>query len=143
MVLHGYREARAPWTKLALAMYYDPDGARGINALVLDVSAPWCGVSRELARMIPRFQADTAERGARFLTVLIQDASGDPPTRATVDEWVGLYALKSDVAIDDAQRTSPQGSGVPLIYIIDPRTMRIVRVNGASIQTARHCPACP
>jgi hypothetical protein len=129
LVLDGYRGARAPWGKLAMAMYYDPDGRRGINALVIDVSAPWCWSSRDFAKMIPRFQADTIDRGARFLTVLVQDARRDPPTQATVDEWLDNYSLTSDIAIDRAEQTTPVGSAVPRIYIINPRTMRIVRVN--------------
>lgn len=132
--LTGYRNGGGPWTTIDVGQYHDPDGSRGINALVIDVEAAWCSVSRELARDLPRFHADTVGRGARFLSVLLEDQSGQPATRATADVWLAEFALPFDLAIDPEQQSMPPKAdphwGVPRTYVIDPRTMRIVRIHG-------------
>src|SRR5262245_32486259 len=51
--LEGYRLGRAPWTTIELADYFDPDGSRGINALVIDVESVWCSVSKQVAGELP------------------------------------------------------------------------------------------
>lgn len=37
----GYRDGTGDWTDISLLDYYDPDGSRGITALLIETAAQW------------------------------------------------------------------------------------------------------
>jgi hypothetical protein len=118
------------WVDIEVQDYYDPTGERGIYALLLIVSAEWCGPCREEAKDLPGFYTTLYQpRGARFLSTMIQDSKRNPGDQPTVDRWVNLFKTNFDIVADPDSESIPEGSGIPRNYIINPRDMKINRVN--------------
>jgi hypothetical protein len=135
LVFKGYAggidaKNRGEWTEIKVQDFYDPTGERKINALLLVVSAEWCGPCREEAKDLPGFFTTLYQpRGARFLATMIQNTKREPGDQATVDRWVNLYKTNFDIVADPESESIPEGSGIPRNYIINPRDMKIYRVN--------------
>jgi hypothetical protein len=49
----GYDDGSTTWSTLDMRSYFDPDGDKGINAVVLIVAAEWCPVCQQEARWVP------------------------------------------------------------------------------------------
>jgi hypothetical protein len=132
LVFDGYETAGAPWSTLRIADLEDPDGARGIRAIVLVVAAEWCGTCRqEVGWLRDAYRTKYAGEGARFLTVLVQDRNGLPATKRVADDWQSTFAIPYGVAIDPRLTTVPKNEGrlsLPYTYVVDPRTMKIEQI---------------
>ena len=126
----GYRNGAGAWVTISMADYYDPTGARGINALFLDVSAGWCGACRAEAADLPTMATKYKPRGGRIVTALIEgDSSSTPATQANVDEWKSTFSVNFDIVADGKSDSLGSGGvGLPHNYVIDPRTMKIVKI---------------
>lgn len=75
--------------------------------------------------------------------MIIQNASRGPATKANVDLWTSTYSCNYDVVLDPTGRSLFPGTGgtigLPYNLIVDPRTMKIVKIiqgDGASVDTA-------
>lgn len=131
----GYRDGKGAWTDIAMLDYYDPDGSRGINAIYITVSAEWCPVCKEDAKVLPLwYESHYEPRGARFITSILQTADRKPATKEAVDLWVRAYEPNFDIVADEEEATFPPTfTALPVNIEIDPRTMVVFRVfnNGA------------
>ncbi|MEO7094913.1 MAG: redoxin domain-containing protein [Polyangiales bacterium] len=130
LALQGYRDAQGEWTSLSMLDHYDPDGARGITGIYLVLAAQWCGPCNLEARVLSGyFEKDYRDRGAHFLTAVVQDGAHKPATRATVDQWIEAHHIVFDIASDPTQSAAPKGTyGLPYNYVINPRTMKVIRI---------------
>jgi hypothetical protein len=125
----GYRGGVGAFVELRLSDYYDPDGARGINAVLVTAGAEWCPLCNDEALALPSLYARYASRGVRFLSLLLERNGSLPATQATLDGWLEKYALAFDSAIDPLKTTvAKTDAQLPRTYFVDPRTMQIVRV---------------
>ena len=126
----GYRDGKGAWTTLHMLDYYDPDGSRGINAIYITVSAEWCPVCKEDAKVLPSwYESHYKPRGARFITSILETADRSPATKAAVDAWVSAYAPNFDIVADPDAETFPDAfKALPVNFEIDPRTMVVFRV---------------
>lgn len=131
----GYRDGKGEWTDIRMLDYYDPDGSRGINAIYITVSAEWCPVCKEDAKVLPDwYTTHYKPRGARFITSILETGDRKPATKAAVDAWVSLYKPNFDIVADPDAETFPDSfTALPVNFEIDPRTMTVFRVfnNGA------------
>lgn len=132
LVLDGYPEGDPAWSKVSLRDLFDPDGKKGIRAILLVVAAEWCGACKAEATWVPGAYSMTYRpRGARFVTALVQNASTGAATQSTATAWRDAYGIPYAVAIDPMLDTLPMNAGVlplPYSYVIDPRTMRVVKI---------------
>lgn len=146
--IQGYRDGKGgtmEWTDLSMQDYFDPTGERGVYAILVIVSAEWCGPCKEEAKDLPGFYTSTYKpRGAKFLTAMIENSSGKPADKAVVDRWVKTYGTNFDIGADpEGQTMLPKTDpkwGIPRNYIIDPRTMKIARVNSGTNPDATNIP---
>jgi hypothetical protein len=136
ITLQGYVGGVAPWTTITTKDYFDVDGSKGINGLMITIAAPWCaGCTAEGASLPNLYRTKYQPLGARFLAAVVQDAASHPATRATVDAWIASYKTSYDIAADPdlaTVRTDSSSSGslaLPYDYVIDPRTMRIAAID--------------
>ena len=112
--------------------YYDCDGSRGINAVLVDTSALWCGAcQQEAAGLTQEIKASWAALGIRVITLMVDDAQpGTPATIKTVQGWKTMFHLdNSTVVVDPGFTFAPPGQmtiGLPVEVIVDPRTMKLV-----------------
>jgi hypothetical protein len=130
----GYAEGTtgaAEISEISIESYLDCDGSKKINALMIIESAEWCGNCQEEAKQLNSKMANGwEEKGIRVLTLMAQNLAGQPATTAIAFKWKETYQLNSTaVAIDPPITFTPPGAssiGLPLIVVIDPRTMEIV-----------------
>lgn len=129
VTFEGYRDGDGEWSTLSMLDYFDPEGAKGIHAIYVVVAAQWCGVCQQEAARLPKSYPALKERGARFLMVLGQDNTRRPSTKLTIDAWQSRFHLTFDVGNDPKLQFLPPGAtGFPTCYVIDPRTMKILKV---------------
>jgi hypothetical protein len=124
----GYAESSSQTTTISIQDYYDCDGSKGINALLIVSSATWCGACQEEATDLPSHAASFKQKGIRILTLMVENASAQPATLSTATQWrdnfgLDAYATCADPGFDFAGNGSV---GLPLQIIVDPRTMKIV-----------------
>jgi hypothetical protein len=119
-------------TTVALGDYLDCDGSKGINALLVDVSATWCEACQVEAQTLPStLKSKWDALGIQVLTLMIQDAQYKPATTATALAWKKKYNLVTTTVAADPQfyfQALAEGGGVglPFLVTIDPRTMTLV-----------------
>jgi hypothetical protein len=127
-------------TTLHMPDFYDPDGSKGINAIVIDTSAQWCIACQGEAQFISTWMGSTgagagewAALGVKFVTLVVETATYDPATLVTAEQWrteqptgctggtcVGAVAyVASDPCISFSEE------GLPHNLLIDPRTMKV------------------
>ena len=72
---------------------YDHHG----TVMVLDFSAVWCGYCRVAAAEVQALQDQLDPTGTEFLwvTILVDDAQGNPPDLSIVQEWADAYGITS------------------------------------------------
>lgn len=119
-------------TEVTMADYHDCDGSKGINALLIDISATWCGSCQvEAQTLTNKMKQEWDALGIRVLTLMIEDAQSNPATLDTALAWKQEYNLTSTTVAANPefffQQLSQSGSiGLPYLITIDPRTMTLV-----------------
>jgi thiol-disulfide isomerase/thioredoxin len=130
----GYAEGTTDASQsssISIDSYLDCDGSKGINAVMLIESAEWCGnCQTEASQLNSNMQNKWEAMGIRVLTLMAQKIDSKPADLGTAFTWKSQYNLMSTaVAIDPPISFAPAGGGtigLPLIVVIDPRTMKIV-----------------
>jgi hypothetical protein len=130
----GYAEGTTDSTQsssISIESYHDCDGTKGINALMIVESAVWCpNCKTEAGQLNANMQNKWEAMGIRVLTLMAEEIDKSPATLETAFAWKTEYNLMSTaVGIDPGITFTPPGAtmlGLPLIVVIDPRTMKIV-----------------
>jgi hypothetical protein len=118
--------------RVSFSDFYDPDGEKGVEVIVVNSSAVWCTVCQaELADMkaasvYSRFR----EAGAEIIGTLFEDAVGDPATPTDLTLW-GKGTQRSiafPLVLDPGLKMGAYftSDATPLNLVIDARTMRIL-----------------
>jgi hypothetical protein len=129
----GYVNDSSTEVPVKIEDFYDCDGTRGINAVLIDTSAVWCeACQQEATDMSANLAGAWKDLGIRVLTLIDEDAQSMPATSAIALAWKTKYKLdRSTVAADPADTFLNIGEstiGLPLLTLVDPRTMQIVDV---------------
>jgi hypothetical protein len=128
----GYAEGSAQLSTISIEAYFDCDGTKGVNALLVDVSATWCSACQQEAMDLPGQVASWTGKGIHVLTLMIEDADQNPATTQTALDWRNAFGLTQiAVAADPNFSFQPSSGdvGLPMQVLVDPRTMRIVEVD--------------
>ena len=67
---------------------YDHEG----KVIVLDFSTVWCGPCQVAGHHAQPIQ-DSYAGNVEFVTILVEGATGDPPTEAEIQEWVTVHNI--------------------------------------------------
>lgn len=131
----GYPEHRDKPGVVHVSNYLDCDGTKGINALLIDVSATWCGACQEeAAELNAKLASSWTAKGIHVLTLMIEDGASNPATVQTALAWKNQFQLDIAVVADPAAEMLGTGAvsvGLPLQFVVDPRNMTIVeRIEG-------------
>jgi len=95
------------------------------KVIVLDFSTVWCGPCQWAGQYTQGIQSDYGDK-LQFVTVLVDGATGEPPTEAEINEWVSshgittapvLYADRS--VMDQTGETGYLVGGFPTYVFID------------------------
>ena len=93
--------------------------------IVLDFSTMWCGPCNTAAAHAQEVQDNYADTGLVYITVLIENRQGNPPTDADVQEWINDYGLTTSPVIAGDRSWLQSGGGTwaltgwPTFYYID------------------------
>ncbi|HEY2370346.1 MAG TPA: hypothetical protein VGH87_28315 [Polyangiaceae bacterium] len=125
----GYAASDTSVTTLKMSDLFDCDGSKGINAIMIDVSAGWCAACETQAHDEGQLTSQYDAAGVKTITLLIMDAAEQPATTQTALDWRTTYDLLDVGVYADPNfllQPNEQSIGLPITYIVDPRTMTIV-----------------
>jgi hypothetical protein len=125
----GYVPGATTASTVKITDFYDCDGSRGINALVVDSSGQWCVACQGIAKEIPTWMSSKGDNytklGVKILSLIIQNNDYEPATVTTAQQWMTLYSLTSIYVVADPVDTFPTAE-LPYQLLVDPRTMKVV-----------------
>jgi thiol-disulfide isomerase/thioredoxin len=130
----GYAAASDAPSTVAAADYFDCDGAKGIDALLVIQSATWCGPCQaEAATLEAKMQSSWTALGIEVLTLMVEDGNTAPATIDTAAQWRSAFELDSVAVAADPDFTFRyfdfdkhiDEAVFPTKLVIDPRTMTI------------------
>jgi thiol-disulfide isomerase/thioredoxin len=110
------------------------------KVIIVDLSAMWCGPCSNMAYAadptVDAYGADNLE----WLTVIIDNESGDPPTQEDVKRWADVHGVtghvlvgdRSFIATDPELKTGYPVSGWPTFVVIDQEMILRYGVTGWS-----------
>jgi thiol-disulfide isomerase/thioredoxin len=116
---------------LTAADLYDCDGRFGINAILFDMSALWCGPCQQEAQQVPTWMQTWGPIGVVFVNLIVEDLQHMPATSANALTWRNQFNLGpvGDVVADPKFSLAHGGTiGLPTNVLVDPRTMKVTKV---------------
>jgi cytochrome oxidase Cu insertion factor (SCO1/SenC/PrrC family) len=118
---------------------YDQHG----KVIVIDLSTIWCGVCNNIAQEGDEWLNDYGADNFIWLTILIDNATGDPPTLADIQSWATHYNISTPVLVGDRSMvdlTAETGypvTGWPTLVVIDQDMVLQYGINGWNESTIR------
>jgi len=85
------------------------------KVILLDFSTMWCGPCQAAGNYTQSIQDDYADRGFEFVTVLLENKYGDPPSEFDVDGWVNEHNVTTAPILQGSKEMmiDPQDGSVP------------------------------
>jgi len=112
--------------------------------IVLDFSTMWCSVCNNMAHDAQEFMDDYGSQDFLWVTVLIENSTGDPPGEEDIQDWSDLYGIvdapvvAGDRSLIDV--TAESGWPVtawPTLVILDRSMIVKYGINGWNEATVR------
>lgn len=130
LCLEGYRRGTGAWTHFEVADYWDADGSKNVNALMINASAAWCPPCNHFAAVLDGLDAELHGRGAQLTELMVDSPSTDLADQKTVDDWLKKYSLDIDTVFETGHvwlNHATPDFGFPAQFFLDPRTMVVIR----------------
>lgn len=124
----GYVEGNPDAGMISLGDYFDPDGSKGITALLITEGQADCGPcikeAKDIAASLPE---KWTPAGIRVVQLVVSDIKGNPATLDTALAWKQSSAASWPVGADPNFTFAQLGSNpYPIQVIVDPRTLTVV-----------------
>ncbi len=127
----GYVKGSSAITTLTARDIFDCDGKKGINAILMDESATWCGPCQQEAADLPTAMQTWSAQGVMIVTLMVENIQHKPADTSTALQWRNQFKLSAlaNVMADPSFSFAPMGPvGLPTNLLVDPRTMKIISV---------------
>jgi AhpC/TSA family len=115
---------------IRLSDFYDPTGEKGLELLLINSVAVWCGVCRtEYDDMrTSQIYSQLSARGVEMLGLLFEDNDGLPARYVDMVNWGSAFEVKFPFGLDPAFKTGVyfDRSATPMNMLVDARTMEIL-----------------
>jgi len=125
----GFAPGATTASTVKITDFYDCDGSKGINALLIDNAAQWCVACQEIAPEIAHWLSPSGENwaklGVQIEQLIIENNDYEPATITTAQQWRDMFSLTEIYVVADPNTTFP-AEQLPHEFLIDPRTMTIV-----------------
>jgi peroxiredoxin len=118
----GYADGQSSVSTVSIQDYYDCDGKKGINAVMIITGQPNCGACKSEAAGLEAKMGSWKGMGIKVVTLMIGSVS-------TAETWKNKYGLVSSAVLADKMPPAMAYSssiGTPMHHIVDPRTMNVV-----------------
>jgi hypothetical protein len=129
MTWQGYKPNSSSVSTITMRDFFDCDGTKGVNAILVDTSAVWCGpCNQESAQLESVMQSQWGPAGVQVLLLMWQNVSRGPASMSDVTTWKSKYGLDMvNCALDTQFQFAHPNSSVslPTNVLINPRTMKI------------------
>ncbi|MDB4337400.1 TlpA family protein disulfide reductase [bacterium] len=96
------------------------------NPIVIDYSTMWCGYCQVAAQEVTEIETKYKESGLIYVTILIEDTSGQPTDEADCASWSSVFGIidapvlaGSRDLIDATEESGPAISGWPSFLFLD------------------------
>lgn len=131
----GFPEGKmtpADLTNMSIGAWFDPDGTKGINAVLFLTSKYDCAAcakeSKELQARIENWNLDN--KGVKVVVLVINNKTDGFPDLSSTLLWKSQYGLLDATVVSDPNITFAVAStfSTPLRTIVDPRKMKVVAV---------------
>jgi hypothetical protein len=129
----GYLPGSTTLSTIRSRDLYDCDGSKGINAILFDSAALWCGPCQMEAQdqsSLVQTGGKWLQEGVAWVTLVIQDSNMNPATTANALAWRNEFKLQQAYVFADPawDFSHPGQNGLPTNVLVDPRTMKVVGV---------------
>jgi hypothetical protein len=136
MTWQGFKDGSAQAGPISIQDYYDCDGTKGINAILIISAAQWCGnCQQEASELNQHMGGDWGAIGIRVLTLMVEDLYSNPAGLPTAQAWQSRFGAQAwSVAADPGFFFAKNGTnGLPINVVVNPRNMQILeRTDGYS-----------
>lgn len=131
----GFPEGKmtsADLTNVSIDVWFDPDGTKGINAILFLTSKYECAAcakeSKELQTRIENWNLE--DKGVKVVVLVINNKTNGFPDLSSTLLWKSQYGLLGATVVSDPNITFAVAStfSTPLRTIVDPRKMKVVAV---------------
>src|SRR5262249_36463972 len=114
--------------ELCVKDLFDPDGKKGINAIIINTGAVWCGMCRAESSNLPTLLAGSAGKAGVNVAVLVyEDGSRQPATTDVALAWKQQWGLTSPlISVLAGPEATFVGTALPSNVLVNPRTLEIV-----------------
>jgi len=111
---------------------YDQHG----KVIVIDLSTMWCSICNNIAQEGDEWLSDYGTDNFIWLTILVDNATGDPPTLEDIQDWATHYNISVPVLVGDRSfvdsnaETGYPVTGWPTLVVIDQDMVLQYGING-------------
>lgn len=125
----------AALAQISFSDFYDPDGTKGNEILLINTAAIWCGACKGEHGGTPKSPSlsthytELSPQGFVILSLLFEDNQSNPATPSQLAVWADTYGTNFPFALDPEYQMEVFGSpkaSAPLNLAVDLRNMQLL-----------------
>jgi len=113
------------------------------SVILIDFSAEWCGWCQVAARTAQEIQDEYADRDVIYVTILVEDSSGNPGSVELSKYWADSFGITAPVLAGDRSMIDASGisgwpvTGWPRFFLINKDMILYSTLSGYNDETLK------